>query len=83
MDTCYVLAIVILFVACWVLWSKVREFEAQETIDDILKKYEINREEFDWILQDASNRLKSGELHIVTSEYVRRAVRRILNREGD
>lgn len=83
MDTCYVLAIVILFVVCWVLWSKVRYFETQETIDDILKKYEINREEFDWILNDASNRLKSGELHIVTSEDVRRAARRISNREGD
>lgn len=81
MDTCYVLAIVILFVVCWVLWSKVRYFETQETIDDILKKYEINREEFDWILNDASNRLKSGELRIVTSEDVRRAARRISNRE--
>lgn len=54
-----------------------------DTIKSVLNKYNISREEFDYIMEDASKRLKSGELHIITSDDVKEAARRISNREND
>ena len=54
-----------------------------DTIKSVLNKYNISREEFDYIMEDASKRLKSGELHIITSDDVKEAARRMLNREND
>ena len=54
-----------------------------DTVKSVLDKYNISREEFDYIMGDASKRLKSGELHIITSDDVKEAARRISNREND
>lgn len=54
-----------------------------DTIKSVLNKYNISREEFDYIMEDASKRLKSGELHIITSDDVKEAARRMSNREND
>lgn len=50
-----------------------------DTIKSVLDKYNINREEFDYIMEDASKRLKSGELRIITSDDVKEAARKMLD----
>jgi hypothetical protein len=54
-----------------------------DTIKSVLDRYNISREEFDYIMEIASKKLKSGELHIITSDDVKEAARRISNREND
>jgi len=54
-----------------------------DTIKSVLDKYNINREEFDYIMETASKKLKSGKLHIVTSDDVKEAAHRILARRSN
>ena len=55
----------------------------RDTIKSVLDKYNISREEFDYIMETASKKLKSGKLHIVTSDDVKEAAHRILARRSN
>ena len=71
------------FIGLIAYWLK----DGNDSVKSVLDKYNINREEFDYIMETASKKLKSGEMHIVTSDDVKEAARRVLarrsNREND